>query len=123
YRQWRDHIKSPEDIWQEIVQAAERPGSTSAPRLQPIETRLLMLQTGMRAATGVKLQAPDLASLDAASRALEASLRQAPGVVPGTVNADRPLGQLWIEIRPDREAIARVGLSMEKLQMTIAKIG
>lgn len=120
YRQWRDHIKSPEDIWQEIVQAAERPGSTSAPRLQPIETRLLMLQTGMRAATGVKLQAPDLASLDAASCALEASLRQAPGVVPGTVNADRPLGQLWIEIRPDREAIARVGLSMEKLQMTIA---
>ncbi len=49
YRQWRDHIQSPDDIWDEITRAASLPGLTSAPKLQPIETRLVMLQTGMRA--------------------------------------------------------------------------
>ncbi|MHC4771539.1 MAG: efflux RND transporter permease subunit, partial [Planctomycetota bacterium] len=44
-RQWRDHIESPRDIWDEIVKAAKLPGTTSAPLLQPIETRLIMLQT------------------------------------------------------------------------------
>ncbi|OIP51086.1 MAG: cation transporter, partial [Flavobacteriaceae bacterium CG2_30_34_30] len=48
YRNWREHIKNPDDIWDEIVKATNIPGVTSAPKLQPIETRLVMLQTGMR---------------------------------------------------------------------------
>jgi len=48
FRQWRDHIKSPDDIWNEIVKSTKIPGVTSAPKLQPIETRLVMLQTGRR---------------------------------------------------------------------------
>ena len=59
-RNWRPEIKKPIDIWDEIVKEAQTPGSTSAPRLQPIETRLVMLQTGMRAAMGVKIYGPDL---------------------------------------------------------------
>jgi Cu(I)/Ag(I) efflux system membrane protein CusA/SilA len=49
YRNWREHIQNPDDIWDEIVQRTNLPGVTSAPKLQPIETRLVMLQTGMRA--------------------------------------------------------------------------
>ena len=56
FRQWRDEIRTPDDIWQEIAEAALIPGVTSAPKLQPIETRLVMLQTGMRAPMGVKSQ-------------------------------------------------------------------
>ncbi|MBI9035745.1 MAG: efflux RND transporter permease subunit, partial [Bacteroidales bacterium] len=56
FRQWREHIKSPDDIWNEIVTATQIPGVTSAPKLQPIETRLIMLQTGMRAPMGVKIK-------------------------------------------------------------------
>ena len=52
-RQWRNHIKTPDDIWQEIVKAAQIPGATSAPKLQPISARLVMLQTGMRAPMGI----------------------------------------------------------------------
>src|SRR5690606_21691185 len=64
-RQWRDHIKSPDDIWDEIVKAtADIPGLTSAPKLHPIETRLVMLQTGMRAPMGLKVYGPDLASIE-----------------------------------------------------------
>ncbi|MCA9439802.1 MAG: efflux RND transporter permease subunit, partial [Candidatus Omnitrophica bacterium] len=51
-RNWRDEIKTPQDIWDEIVKEAQLPGSTAAPKLQPIETRLVMLQTGMRAPMG-----------------------------------------------------------------------
>ncbi|MHC4643655.1 MAG: efflux RND transporter permease subunit, partial [Planctomycetota bacterium] len=39
YRQWRDQIKTPDDIWHEIEQAGQIPGTTGAPKLQPIETR------------------------------------------------------------------------------------
>src|SRR5690606_29957465 len=49
FRNWREHIKSPDDIWDEIIAKTNLPGVTSAPKLQPIETRLVMLQTGMRA--------------------------------------------------------------------------
>ncbi|MDG2124398.1 MAG: efflux RND transporter permease subunit, partial [Verrucomicrobiales bacterium] len=64
-RNWRDHIHSPADIWDEIAAAATVPGSTSAPKLQPIETRLIMLQTGMRAPMGLKVYGPDLETIEA----------------------------------------------------------
>lgn len=120
YRQWREHIQSPDDIWQEIVQAAQLPGVTSAPKLQPIETRLLMLQTGMRAAMGIKLQAPDLDTLDKLAPEFERLLRQAPGVEPLTVNAERVVGQPYLTIVPNRQQIARHGLSMQQVQQAIS---
>jgi len=55
-RQWRDHIRTPDDIWNEIVSVARLTGTTSAPKLQPISTRLVMLQSGMRAPMGVKVR-------------------------------------------------------------------
>ncbi|MDD4862679.1 MAG: efflux RND transporter permease subunit [Alishewanella agri] len=120
YRQWREHIKSPDDIWQEIVQAAQLPGVTSAPKLQPIETRLLMLQTGMRAAMGIKLQAPDLATLEQIALAFEAALRDAPAISPLTVNAERVVGQPYLIVTPNRQQIARHGLSMQQVQQSLS---
>lgn len=120
YRQWREHIHSPDDIWQEIFRAAQVPGVTSAPKLQPIETRLLMLQTGMRAAMGVKLSAPDLQTLDSLAVELEQLLRQAPGVQSASVSAERVVGQPYLEVIPDRAAIARYGLSMQQVQLNLA---
>ncbi|NNM30985.1 MAG: efflux RND transporter permease subunit, partial [Akkermansiaceae bacterium] len=46
YREWRSHISTPRDIWSEIEKVAKFTGTTGAPLLQPIETRLVMLQTG-----------------------------------------------------------------------------
>lgn len=120
YRQWRDHIRTPDDIWHEIVNAAEIPGTTSAPKLQPIETRLVMLQTGMRAPMGIKVRAPDLETLDQMAVEIERHLREAPGVNPGTVNADRVVGKPYLEIDIDRDAISRYGLNVMDVQQTIA---
>lgn len=63
FRNWRSHITKTDDIWDEIVQATKLPGVTSAPKLQPIETRLVMLQTGMRAPMGIKVFGPDLPTI------------------------------------------------------------
>jgi copper/silver efflux system protein len=120
FRQWRDHIRTPQDIWDEIVAAAGIPGTTSAPRLQPIETRLVMLQTGMRASMGIKVRAPDLETLDRMAVELEGLVRQAPSVSPGTVNADRVIGKPYLEIEIDRSAIARYGMSITGVQEVIA---
>jgi copper/silver efflux system protein len=119
YRQWRDHIRSPDDIWDEIVEAARLPGTTSAPRLQPIETRLVMLQTGMRAPMGLKVRAPDLATLDRIAVELEGLLRQVPAIRADTVSADRVVGKPYLEIHLDREAIARYGLNVADVQHVI----
>ncbi|MGF1615363.1 MAG: efflux RND transporter permease subunit [Gammaproteobacteria bacterium] len=120
YRQWRDHIHSPQDIWDEIVEAAQLPGTTSAPRLQPIETRLVMLQTGMRAPMGVKVRAPDLETLDRMAIELERQLRQVPAIRADTVNAERVVGKPYLEIDIDRETIARYGLNITDVQQVIA---
>jgi Cu(I)/Ag(I) efflux system membrane protein CusA/SilA len=116
FRQWRDHIKSPSDIWDEIVKVANIPGVTSAPKLQPIETRLVMLQTGMRAPMGLKVYGPDLKTIETFSLELEKQLKEVTSVKPEAVYADRSLGKPYIEIDLDRKAMARYGLNVVDVQ-------
>jgi Cu(I)/Ag(I) efflux system membrane protein CusA/SilA len=116
YRQWRDHIKNPDDIWHEIVTAANIPGVTSAPKLQPIEARLVMLQTGMRAPMGLKVYGPDLQTIEDFSLQLERYLKEVPSVQPEAVFADRSLGKPYMEIELNRRAMARYGLNVADVQ-------
>ncbi|MCA9538235.1 MAG: efflux RND transporter permease subunit, partial [Myxococcales bacterium] len=118
-RLWRPHIHTPQDIWDEIVAAAAVPGTTSAPKLQPIAARIVMLQSGMRAPMGVKIRGQSLADLDVVARAIEAELKQVPGVEPATVLADRVVGKPYLEIHVDREEIARYGIHMRDVQDVI----
>jgi Cu(I)/Ag(I) efflux system membrane protein CusA/SilA len=116
YRQWRDHIKSPDDIWNEIKKAGKIPGTTSAPKLQPIETRLVMLQTGMRAPMGVKVKGPSLEVIEKVGLEIERHLKEVPSVEPAAVVADRIVGKPYLEIIPDRKALARYGVTMQAFQ-------
>lgn len=117
FRQWRDHIKTADDIWNEIaVSTSDIPGVTSAPKLQPIETRLVMLQTGMRAPIGIKVFGPDLKSIESFSMNVEKLLKQVPSIKPESVYADRSLGKPYLEIEIDRKKIARYGLKVTDVQ-------
>jgi Cu(I)/Ag(I) efflux system membrane protein CusA/SilA len=109
-------IKSPDDIWDEIVKAAEVPGVTSAPRLQPIAARIVMLQSGMRAPMGVKIKGPDLATIEKLGFGIERLLKEVPVVEPSAVIADRIVGKPYLEIHIDREAVARYGIMLEDVQ-------
>jgi Cu(I)/Ag(I) efflux system membrane protein CusA/SilA len=116
YRNWRPEIKSPDDIWNEIIRVTKLPGVTSAPKLQPIETRLVMLQTGMRAPMGIKVKGQDLKQIEAFGVQLENILKQAEGVKKEAVFADRIVGKPYLLIDIDREKIARYGITIEEVQ-------
>jgi Cu(I)/Ag(I) efflux system membrane protein CusA/SilA len=119
YRQWREHIQTPDDIWKEIITASKIPGTTSAPKLQPIAARLVMLQSGMRAPMGVKIKGPDLETIQKTGFEIEKMLRETPGVEPSTVIADRIIGKPYLEIVPDRSELARYGISVERFQRVV----
>lgn len=124
FRQWRDEIQSPDDIWDEIVKATRIPGVTSAPKLQPIETRLIMLQTGMRAPMGIKVKGTDLKTIESVGLLLENELKEVEGVKDATVFAERIVGKPYMELDIKRNIISRYGLTIVDVQNHIqAAIG
>jgi len=116
FRQWRPQIKKPLDIWNEIVKVTDIPGLTSAPKLQPIETRLIMLSTGMRAPMGLKVYGPDLNSIEQAGMLFEKALKEVPSIKASAVFYDRAVGAPYLEIKLNREAMARYGMSINQVQ-------
>lgn len=119
FRQWRVEIQSPDDIWKDILEHSKIPGLTSAPKLQPIETRLVMLATGMRAPMGIKVFGPDLETIEKVGYDIEEILKQVPSVEASAVFADRVVGKPYLEIKIKRESIARYGLTIEDMQKVI----
>jgi len=116
FRQWRPQIKKPLDIWKEIVKVTDIPGLTSAPKLQPIETRLVMLSTGMRAPMGLKVYGPDLNTIEQAGMMFETALKEVPSIKSSAVFYDRAVGAPYLEIKLNREAMARYGMTVNNVQ-------
>lgn len=116
FRQWRPEIKNTNDIWQQIVNVTHLPGLTSAPKLQPIEARLVMLSTGMRAPMGLKIYGPDLETIEQSGKAIEQALKDVPSVIPSSVFYDRAVGAPYLEIKLNRDNMARYGVNVEDLQ-------
>jgi len=116
FRQWRDHIRTPDDIWEEIVRAGKIPGTTSAPKLMPIKTRIVMLQSGMRASMGVKIRGDSLEAIEQVGLQIEAALQEVPSVDPATVVADRIVGKPYLEILPDKAALMRYNVTIRDFQ-------
>lgn len=119
FRNWRDEIRNPDDIWDAIIKAASVPGTTSAPKLQPIAARIVMLQSGMRAPMGLKVYGPDLETIERVAFDIERHLKQVPSIKAEAVLADRIVGKPYLEIDIDREAIARYGIKIQMVQDVI----
>ena len=90
-RLWRNHIKTSDDIWKEIVDAATIPGCTSAPKLQPIAARIVMLQSGMRAPMGVKVFGRSLKEIEELGSKIAEILKKVPGVNAAAVHNRKTL--------------------------------
>ncbi|MBW1811923.1 MAG: efflux RND transporter permease subunit, partial [Deltaproteobacteria bacterium] len=116
YRQWGEKIENPDDIWAKILKVTEIQGTTSAPKLQPIAARIVMLQSGMRAPMGVKIKGPSLEVIEKVGLEIERFLKEVPSVEPAAVFADRIVGKPYLEIVPDRKALARYGVRMRAFQ-------
>jgi Cu(I)/Ag(I) efflux system membrane protein CusA/SilA len=98
------------------VNVTHLPGLTSAPKLQPIEARQVMLSTGMRAPMGIKVYGPDLDAIEAGGKAIEQALKEVPSVIPSSVFYDRAVGAPYIEITLNRTNMARYGVNVADLQ-------
>ena len=116
FRNWRKQIQSPDDIWNEIVKVTKIPGLTSAPKLQPIETRQIMLQTGMRAPMGIKVSGPNLQTIEDFGQELEAILKQVPQIKSQAVFADQVVAKPYLHLNLNRKKLARYGLSINEVQ-------
>ena len=115
-RQWRDHIRSPRDIWDEVERAGRRPGVTRAPLLMPINGRIVMLQSGMRAALGIRVQGPTLEAIEAFGLEVQSVLERRLELREGSVFADRVVGKPYLELVIDRRALGRFGLAVADVQ-------
>lgn len=119
FRNWRTEIKNTDDIWKAITQVTKLPGLTSAPKLQPIETRQIMLQTGMRAPMGIKIFGSSLEEIENFGVAVEQLLREVPSLRSSAVNAERIEGKPYLHLTILRDQIALYGLSVEDVQQYI----
>ena len=114
--QWRPGI-SIDGLIAEMDRALQFPGVSNAWTM-PIKARIDMLSTGIRTPVGVKVIGTDLVEIDKLARQIEQVLK----VVPGTSSAyaERSLGGYYLEITPDRAALARYGIMIQDVQDTIA---
>jgi Cu(I)/Ag(I) efflux system membrane protein CusA/SilA len=113
---WRPGV-TVDSLTAEMDKALQFPGVSNAWTM-PIKARIDMLSTGIRTPVGIKLFGPDLATLDSLSRKIEAAVRPVPGTT--SAYAERVTGGHYLEIEPDRAALARYGLMVGDLQQTVA---
>src|SRR5437762_11067103 len=84
----------------------------------PIKARIDMLSTGIRTPVGVKVIGTDLVEIDKLAKQVEQVLKAVPGT--SSAYAERGIGGYYLEITPDREAMARYGIMVQDVQDTIA---
>ncbi len=108
--QWREGV-TMDSIWNQINAVATLPGVTPASPLQPIEGRVVMLQSGIKAPMAIRIYGDNLDGLAEAARKVAERLRQIPQVNAATVNPDIVLGMPYVEFEVDRDAAARFGMT------------
>ena len=116
--EWREGV-TPRDVWDEINRVATLPGVTPASALQPIEGRVVMLQSGIKAPMAIRVYGDDLKTLANAAMDVAAQLKKSSYVNAGTVNPDIVLGKPYIEFTVNREAASRYGMSVSMVNQVI----
>jgi Cu(I)/Ag(I) efflux system membrane protein CusA/SilA len=114
--QWRAGV-TIDGLIAEMDNALQFPGVSNAWTM-PIKARIDMLSTGIRTPVGVKVMGTDLVEIDKLARRIEQVLKTVPGT--SSAYAERGIGGYYLEITPDRAALARYGIMVQDVQDTIA---
>jgi Cu(I)/Ag(I) efflux system membrane protein CusA/SilA len=99
-----------DELAQEMNQRMQMPGWTNA-FTQPIRNRVDMLTTGIRTPIGIKVYGNDLEAIERTGLALERVMHAVPGT--RSVLFERSVGGLYIDVVPNRQALARYGLQVQ----------
>ncbi|MBD3277228.1 MAG: AcrB/AcrD/AcrF family protein [Candidatus Aegiribacteria sp.] len=113
---WREGVTS-DSILTELREAAGMPGIAPS-WLQPIETRIVMLQSGIRTSIGCEIHGTDYREIERVALAFEDILSRVPGA--RDVSALRTGRRPYIEFQVDRDAAARYGVPVERVQKSVA---
>ncbi|PQO33712.1 efflux RND transporter permease subunit [Blastopirellula marina] len=116
--EWREGITT-QDIWEQINAVATLPGVTPASPLQPIEGRVVMLQSGIKASMAIRIYGDSLDGLADASLQVAKHLKTLPQVNASTVNPDIVLGKPYVEFNVNRDMAARYGMSTAMVNQVI----
>jgi Cu(I)/Ag(I) efflux system membrane protein CusA/SilA len=114
--QWRPGVTT-ESLTAEMDKALQFPGVSNAWTM-PIKARTDMLATGIRTPVGIKVLGKDLGDMEKVAREIETVVRNVPGT--SSAYAERVIGGYYLDIVPDRDALARYGLMVGNLQDTIS---
>ena len=114
--EWRPGV-TMDSLRTEMDAALQFPGVSNAWTM-PIRARIDMLATGIRTPVGVKVFGTELAEMERVARDVEAALRTVPGTT--SAYAERVIGGYYLDIVPDRERLARHGLSVGDVQEVIS---
>ncbi|MEK7330580.1 MAG: efflux RND transporter permease subunit, partial [Candidatus Eisenbacteria bacterium] len=102
-----------EELTAELNRTMQIPGWTNAWTM-PIKTRIDMLSTGIRTPIGVKIFGASLDTIERIGMDLERAVSRVPHT--RSVYADRSTGGFYLDIIPDRAALARYGLTLGEVQ-------
>jgi len=109
---WRPNVTT-ESLTAEMDRALQFPGVSNAWTM-PIKARIDMLSTGIRTPVGLKVIGKDLGEMDKLARQIETVLKTVPGT--SSAYAERVLGGYYLDIVPDRAALARYGIMIQDVQ-------
>ncbi|MBI5791307.1 MAG: efflux RND transporter permease subunit [Rhodocyclales bacterium] len=113
--QWRPGMNIDKLI-AELDKALQFPGVANSWTM-PIKARIDMLSTGIRTPIGIKVFGKNLDEMERLAREIEGVVKAVPGTT--SAYAERITGGFYLDIEPDRAALARYGLSVGELQDTI----
>jgi len=114
--QWRAGV-TIDSLKAEMDAALQFPGVSNAWTM-PIRARIDMLSTGIRTPVGIKIFGTDLVEMEKTAREVEAVVRAVPGT--SSAYAERVIGGYYLDIVPDRAALARYGLTIGDVQDVIS---
>jgi Cu(I)/Ag(I) efflux system membrane protein CusA/SilA len=114
--EWRPGV-TIDGLIAEMDKALQFPGVSNAWTM-PIKARIDMLSTGIRTPIGVKVIGTDLVEIDKLAKQIEQVLKAVPGT--SSAYAERGIGGYYLEVTPDRAALARYGIMVQDVQDTIA---
>jgi Cu(I)/Ag(I) efflux system membrane protein CusA/SilA len=114
--EWRAGV-TIDSLKAEMDAALQFPGVSNAWTM-PIRARIDMLSTGIRTPVGIKIFGTDLVEMEKTAREVEAVVRAVPGT--SSAYAERVIGGYYLDIVPDRAALARYGLTIGDVQNVIS---
>jgi Cu(I)/Ag(I) efflux system membrane protein CusA/SilA len=114
--EWRPGMTKQKLIAELTEKMRQVPGAVPG-FLQPIENRVLMISTGIRAQLGVKILGDNLDALQAKAFEVQRVVESVPGAAG--VAPSRVQGKPFVEVHVNREAMARYGLQAQDVLDTV----